>query len=49
MFKSKLKTGARVSFHPDVYVVHGTVGEDSITREKSGSSSQFSSISGETL
>ena len=49
MLKSKLKAGARVSIHPDVYVVHGTVGEDSIPREKSGSPSLFSSISGETL
>ena len=29
--------------------MHGTVEEDSIPREKSGSSSLFSSISGETL
>ena len=40
--KSKLKAGARVSIHPDVFVVHGKVGEDSIPREKSGSSSLFS-------
>ena len=49
MFKSKLKAGARVSIHPDVYVVHGTVGEESIPRQKSGRSSLFSCISGETL
>ena len=49
MFKSKLKAGARVSIHPDVCVVHGTVGEDSIPKDKLGSSSLFSSISGETL
>ena len=46
---SQLEAGARVSIHPDVCVVHGEVGENSIPREKSGSSSLFSSISGETL
>ena len=38
-----------VSIHHGVYVVHGTVGEDSIPRKKPVSSSLFSSISGETL
>ena len=28
MFKSKFNVGTRVSIHCDVYIVHGTVGED---------------------
>ena len=50
MFKSKLKVGTRVLIHRDVYAVHGKVEEDRAhVREKSGSSSLFSSISGEIL